>query len=73
MKGQGDRVMLIYTAVIAVVSILEVRQMKKEGLKKEIALFFPLAVAALVLAWIYTSRPEASISAFFLKAFGIPF
>jgi hypothetical protein len=65
--------MLVYAAVIVIVSILEITQMKKEGLKKEIALFIPLAMAAIFLAWLYTCCPDVSISAFFLKAFGIPF
>lgn len=65
--------MLVYTAVIIIVSILEIRQMRKEGLIKEIILFIPLAMAALVLAWVYAFHPDTSISAFFLKSFGIPF
>jgi hypothetical protein len=65
--------MLVYTSVIVLVSILEIRQMKKEGLKKEIVVFIPMAIAALTLAWVYAFHPETSISAFFLKAFGIPF
>jgi multisubunit Na+/H+ antiporter MnhB subunit len=65
--------MLVYTAVIVIVSIFEIRQMKNEGLKKEIVLFIPLAMTALVLVWVYTFRPDTSISAFFLKSFGIPF
>jgi multisubunit Na+/H+ antiporter MnhB subunit len=65
--------MLVYTAVIVIVAIFEITQMKKEGLKKEIVLFIPLAMAAIALAWLHTSRSETSISAFFLKSFGIPF
>ncbi len=65
--------MLVYAAVIVIVSVLEIRQMKKEGLNKEIVLFIPLAVTALVLVWVYAFHPETSISAFFLKSFGIPF
>ncbi|NLT13713.1 MAG: hypothetical protein GXY05_05165 [Clostridiales bacterium] len=65
--------MLVYTALIVIVAILEIRQMKKEGLKKEVALFIPLAMAAMVLAWLYKCCPDVSISAFFLKSFGIPF
>jgi hypothetical protein len=47
--------------------------MKKERLIKEIVLFVPLAMAAFVLACVYAFYPETSISAFFLKSFGIPF
>jgi hypothetical protein len=63
--------MVVYIAVIIIVSILEIRQMIREGLKKEIALFIPLAMVAIALAWLYIYRTETSISAFFLKSFGI--
>ena len=65
--------MLVYTAVIAIVGILEIRQMVKEKLKKEIILFIPLAIAAMALAWVYTANPEASISRTFLSLFGIAY
>jgi hypothetical protein len=65
--------MLAFTAVIAIVGILEIRQMVKEKLKKEIILFVPLAVAAIALAWVYTLNPEASISRYFLSLFGIAY
>jgi hypothetical protein len=41
--------------------------MKRKALKREIALYIPLAAAALALAWIYASNPDASISEAFLK------
>jgi hypothetical protein len=59
--------------LIVLAGIFEIRQMIKDGLKKEIAVFITLAAAALALAWLYVYCPDVSISAFLLKSFGIPF
>jgi hypothetical protein len=63
--------MAVYIALIILVGIFEVRLMVKERLKKETVLFIALAMSAMVLAWLYVSRPEVSISAYLLKSFGI--
>lgn len=63
--------MAAYTALIILIGILEIRQMAKESLKKETVLFIALAMAAIVLAWLYVACTGISISAYFLRSFGI--
>lgn len=63
--------MAVYAAVIVIVSIIEIRHMKKEGLKKEIVIFIPLAIAAIVLAWLYAFHSEESIAGYVLKSLGL--
>jgi len=65
--------MVFYAGLIVIVGIFDIRQMKKEGLNKEIVLYIPLAATALALACLYVYYPDVSISAFFLKCFGIPY
>jgi len=59
--------MLLLTAIVLIISILEFRIMIKKKYKKDMVIFTAIALLTLAIGYFYTENPNFSLASYLLK------